>query len=209
MIFSFNEASFGDALITILAPQTGNETVKSVGKVTALLNERDEVVGYNFFDIKKMMPSLEGKEGQVFPTDKEIDQLNAMLFDAGFETLLNKEENTPRIVTGYVKECIDHPDSDHLHITQTEVMDGKVLQIVCGAPNIAAGQKVVVATPGSMMPDGGLIFEGSLRGVDSFGMICSAKELQLKDAPKERGILVLPEDTEVGVPFAPAYKNLK
>lgn len=207
MIFSFNEASFGDALVTILGAQTGNETVKSVGKVTALFNDKDEVVGYNFFDIKKMMPSLEGKAGQVFPTDKEIDQLNAMLFDAGFDTLLDKADNTPRIVTGYVKECVEHPNSDHLHITQTEVMDGKVLQIVCGAPNIAAGQKVVVATPGSMMPDGSLIFEGSLRGVDSYGMICSAKELQLKDAPQERGILVLDDDTEVGVPFTEAYKN--
>lgn len=207
MIFVHNEKSFGDALIVILDKQTGQEAIESSGKVTALKNEDGTIVGYNLFNIQKMVPSVQDKSGQVFPTDKEIDALNAMIFDAGFDTLLNKEDNRPRIVTGYVKECIDHPDSDHLHITQTVVDNDRTLQIVCGAPNIEQGQKVVVATPGSMMPDGSLIFAGQLRGVDSFGMICSAKELQLKDAPKERGILVLDEDAEVGVPFAPVYES--
>ena len=105
------------------------------------------------------------------------------------------------MVVGYVKTCVPHPDSDHLSITETQVGKEEVLQIVCGAPNIEAGQKVVVAKPGAMMPDGMMIWPGTLRGVESHGMICSAKELQLPDAPKEKGILVLPEDAVIGEAF--------
>ena len=79
--------------------------------------------------------------------------------------------------------------------------NGTVLQIVCGAPNIEAGQKVVVAKPGAMMPDGMMIWPGTLRGVDSYGMICSARELHLPNAPEKKGILVLPEDAVVGEVF--------
>ena len=75
------------------------------------------------------------------------------------------------------------------------------MQIVCGAPNIEAGQKVVVAKPGAMMPDGMMIWPGTLRGVDSYGMICSARELHLPNAPAKKGILVLPEDAVVGEAF--------
>ena len=82
-----------------------------------------------------------------------------------------------------MKSCVEHPDSDHLSITETEVGDGEVLQIVCGAANIRKGLKVVVAKPGAMMPDGLMIWPGTLRGVESFGMICSAKELHLEGAP--------------------------
>ncbi|CAM4034250.1 YtpR family tRNA-binding protein [Catellicoccus marimammalium] len=201
MIFSFNEAVFGDCLMVLLQNASDQPEVKAVGNVVALYNAEGEVSGYNFFNIKKLVPSISGKKGQVFPTDSEIDQLNALLFDCGFTTLLDKAENRPHIVTGFVKTCVDHPDSDHLHITEVEVADGKVLQIVCGAPNIEAGQTVVVATPGSMMPDGTCIWPGELRGVPSSGMICSAKELHLENAPKERGILVLPKETQIGVPF--------
>ena len=68
----------------------------------------------------------------------------------------NKSINKIRqaLVVGYVEECVDHPDSDYLHITQTRVAADTVLQIVCGAANIEAGQKVLVAQPGAVMPDG-------------------------------------------------------
>ena len=123
-----------------------------------------------------------------------------MIKEAGFtETLV--EDNEPKIVVGYVKTCVPHPDSDHLSITETQVSDSETLQIVCGAPNIEAGQKVVVAKPGAMMPDGMMIWPGTLRGIESFGMICSAKELQLPNAPEKKGILVLPADAVIGEDF--------
>ena len=101
-----------------------------------------------------------------------------------------------------MKTCVPHEDSDHLSVTEIEVDNGEVLQIVCGAANIRKGLKVVVAKPGAMMPDGLLIWPGELRGVESFGMVCSAKELNLANAPMKRGILELPQDAVVGSAFA-------
>lgn len=105
------------------------------------------------------------------------------------------------IVTGYVKSKEKHPDADKLNVCIVDAGQGEDLQIVCGAKNVAAGQKVPVALVGAKLP--GLdIKKAKLRGVVSQGMICSAKELGLNDKllPKEQqeGILVLPENTEVG-----------
>ncbi|AIQ46049.1 phenylalanyl-tRNA synthase subunit beta [Paenibacillus sp. FSL R7-0273] len=105
------------------------------------------------------------------------------------------------IVTGYVKSKEKHPDADKLNVCIVDAGQGEDLQIVCGAKNVAAGQKVPVALVGAKLP--GLdIKKAKLRGVLSQGMICSAKELGLNDKllPKEQqeGILVLPENTEVG-----------
>ena len=75
------------------------------------------------------------------------------------------------------------------------------LQIVCGAPNVEAGQKVVVAKVGAVMPSGMVIKDAELRGVASSGMICSMKELNLPNAPQEKGIMVLSNDYEIGQAF--------
>ena len=105
------------------------------------------------------------------------------------------------IVTGYVKSKEKHPDADKLNVCIVDAGQGEDLQIVCGAKNVAAGQKVPVALVGAKLP-GMDIKKAKLRGVLSQGMICSAKELGLNDKllPKElqEGILVLPENTEVG-----------
>ena len=85
-----------------------------------------------------------------------------------------------KLVVGYVQECIDHPNSDHLHICQVEVAPGEVTQIVCGAPNVKAGQKVIVALPGCQL-NGGKISAGKIRGEESNGMICSIAELLIRD----------------------------
>ncbi|WP_438495087.1 phenylalanine--tRNA ligase subunit beta [Paenibacillus sp. IHBB 3054] len=105
------------------------------------------------------------------------------------------------IVTGYVKSKEKHPDADKLNVCIVDAGQGEDLQIVCGAKNVEAGQKVPVALVGAKLP--GLdIKKAKLRGVLSQGMICSAKELGLNDKllPKElqEGILVLPENTEIG-----------
>ena len=114
-----------------------------------------------------------------------METLNRLITEAGFTEQLAIDLE-PKIVVGYVKTCEPHPDSDHLSVTETEVGEGEVLQIVCGAANIRKGLKVVVAKPGAMMPDGLLIWPGTLRGVDSYGMICSARELHLANAPLKR-----------------------
>ena len=115
------------------------------------------------------------------------------------------------IVVGYVKTCEMHPDSDHLHICTVDVGKGEDLQIVCGAPNVKAGLKVPVVLvggrvagthSGGMAEDGVEIKAGKLRGVESFGMICSIEELGSSrefypEAPED-GIYIFPEDTEIG-----------
>jgi phenylalanyl-tRNA synthetase beta chain len=109
------------------------------------------------------------------------------------------------VVVGYVAEKEKHPDADKLNVCQVDVGTGELLQIVCGAKNVAAGQKVPVAVVGAKLPGDFKIKKAKLRGVASNGMICSAKELGMNDKllPKEiqEGILVLPEDLEIGQPI--------
>ena len=106
------------------------------------------------------------------------------------------------LVVGEVITCVDHPNSDHLHITTTRVApDAEPLQIVCGAPNVAAGQKVIVATVGTVLYDGDEKFtikKGKIRGEESLGMICAEDEIGVGTA--HDGIMVLPADTPVGMP---------
>ena len=106
------------------------------------------------------------------------------------------------LVVGEVITCVDHPNSDHLHITTTRVApDAEPLQIVCGAPNVAAGQKVIVATVGTVLYDGDEKFtikRGKIRGEESLGMICAEDEIGV--GSNHDGIMVLPADTPVGMP---------
>lgn len=100
------------------------------------------------------------------------------------------------IVVGHVVERAAHPESDHLSVCRVDVGGPEILQIVCGAPNVAAGQKVPVALVGATMPGGLEIKKAKLRGVASCGMICSARELGLSE--DHAGIMVLPESFRPG-----------
>ncbi|HNG90477.1 MAG TPA: phenylalanine--tRNA ligase subunit beta, partial [Saprospiraceae bacterium] len=106
-----------------------------------------------------------------------------------------------QVLTGHVVECAPIPDTDHLSATQVDVGDGKLRSIVCGAPNVAAGQKVLVALPGANVysKDGTLftIGERKVRGVPSQGMICADDELGI--GHDHSGIKVLPPDTALGI----------
>ena len=107
-----------------------------------------------------------------------------------------------KVVVGKVLGCEDHPDSDHLHVCMVDVGEDEPIQIVCGAPNVAVGQKVPVALNGSTLPGGMKIKKGKLRGVMSNGMICSHDELGIEPSrlgyEPEYGILVLDETSEIG-----------
>ena len=113
------------------------------------------------------------------------------------------------LVIGEVLTCADHPDSDHLHITSVNVGQGDPLQIVCGASNVAAGQKVVVALIGTKLYSGEESFtikKTKIRGTESFGMICAEDEIGI--GTSHAGIIVLPADAKVGTP-AKDYYNIK
>ena len=113
------------------------------------------------------------------------------------------------LYVGKVLTCEAHPNSDHLHVTTVDLGKGEPSQIVCGAPNVAAGQKVIVADLGCVLYDGDnefVIKKSKLRGVESNGMICAEDEIGIGN--DHSGIIVLPEDAVVGTPAA-EYYNLE
>lgn len=138
--------------------------------------------------------------------DLAVDRLARVLTMGGLEV----EEATPvaaafeRIVVGHVKSVAPHPNADKLRVTQVDAGTGTLLQVVCGAPNVAEGQKVPCALVGAKLP-GLEIKRATLRGVESHGMLCSARELGLSD--DHAGLLVLPGDAPVGADIR-AYLDL-
>ena len=201
LVASYNNQAFNDLLmIQTKQSKAEDQTFERKGDITHIVDkESGKTVGYNFFKASQWL-SLD-KSGPVTLSEENVEALNKALEDTGFEGNL-VADSSPKLVVGYVQECVPHEDSDHLSVTQTEVDNGEVLQIVCGAANIAQGQKVVVAKPGATMPDGLVIWPGELRGVASHGMITSARELGIEvPEEKQRGILVLEEDAEVGSAF--------
>lgn len=110
--------------------------------------------------------------------------------------------NATNLVVGEVLECEMHPDSDHLHVCKVDVGNGEILQIVCGAPNVRKGLKVIVALVGAELPGDFKIKAGKIRGVESNGMLCSIEELGLESKflkPEDKeGIHELPEYAKVG-----------
>ena len=111
------------------------------------------------------------------------------------------------LVVGEVLTCVEHPNSDHLHITTVRLApEAEPVQIVCGAPNVAAGQKVVVATVGTVLYSGEEHFtikRGKIRGEESLGMLCAEDEIGV--GTDHAGIIVLPADTPVGMPAKEYY----
>ena len=137
------------------------------------------------------------------------EEIAVALTSIGLEVGAVEEVQTIRgglkgLVVGHVLTCEAHPNSDHMHVTTVDLGNGEApTQIVCGAHNVAAGQKVIVATLGTKLYDGDsefVIKKSKLRGVESLGMICAEDEIGVGKG--HDGIMVLPEDTVVGTPAA-------
>lgn len=146
--------------------------------------------------------------------DLTPDEVAAALTSIGLETGDVEEVQSIKgglegLVIGEVLTCEPHPNSDHMHITTVNLGQGDPVQIVCGAANVAAGQKVVVATLGTKLYDGDecfIIKKSKLRGVESNGMICAEDEIGI--GTSHEGIIVLPEDVVPGT-LAKDYYNIK
>jgi phenylalanyl-tRNA synthetase beta chain len=143
--------------------------------------------------------------------DLTPDEVAAALTSIGLETGGVEEVQTIKgglegIVIGEVLTCEPHPNSDHMHVTTVNLGAGDPVQIVCGAPNVAAGQKVVVATLGTKLYDGDESFtikKSKLRGIESCGMICAEDEIGI--GTDHAGIIVLPADAVPGTPAKDYY----
>lgn len=201
LIASYNRKVLGDILVVVV-DQDGEEQVTEVKNNVAIIKdvENDRVLGFNFLNVSQILGEIE-VNGQVFLTPEQVEKLNQVLRDNEITAELEFDDS-PKFVVGHVESLEEHPNSDHLHITKTRVDNNQEVQIVSGSPNIANDIRVVVAKVGAMMPSGLIIFPGELRGVASNGMICSGRELEIKNAPQKPGALILQNDfQEVGQPF--------
>ena len=146
--------------------------------------------------------------------DLSVDETAAALTSIGLEVggieeVQDIKGGLQGIVVGEVVSCEPHPDSDHMHLCKVNVGQEDALQIVCGANNVRTGIKVVVATIGTKLYDGDkefVIKRSKLRGVESFGMICAEDEIGVGNS--HDGIIILPNDTPVGMKAAEFY-NIK
>ena len=130
---------------------------------------------------------------------EDLHELAVKITKAGVNVEKVIDTRIENLVIGEVKECIDHPDSDHLHLCQVDI-GKKTVQIVCGAHNVRKGLKVLVALPGCVLPEG-TIEAGKIRGQESNGMICALFELGLEEKNEEtyaKGITELDTDLPNG-----------
>jgi tRNA-binding protein len=195
----YNQNGVGDVLFVQLTTERPKNKEVEKKKDIALIKdeETDRVVAFNVFNASKYV-KVEA-DGQVETTEEIVGQLEEALKvnDMDFELDV---DFSPKFVVGHVVEKEKHPNADKLSVCKVDV-GNETLQIVCGAPNVDAGQKVVVAKVGAVMPSGMVIRDAELRGIASSGMICSAKELGIPNAPAEKGIMVLSEDAVPGETF--------
>lgn len=144
--------------------------------------------------------------------DIRVEELAEKITKSGVEvdSIIHVGEEIEGVVVGYVASCDQHPNADKLNVCEVDI-GSETLTIVCGAPNVAEGQKVAVAIPGATLPGDFHIKEVDLRGVKSNGMICSLQELAMDEAyippTMEEGIVVLDEDAVIGEPVT-SYINL-
>ena len=147
------------------------------------------------------MINLEWVKDYIDISDQDLEKLAVKITEAGInveKVITNKIDN---LVIGEVKSCIDHPNSDHLHLCMVDVGKDELQQIVCGAPNVREGLKVIVALPGAVLPGDFEIKSSKIRGVESNGMICALYELGLEEKTDEtyaKGIEELNDNAPVG-----------
>lgn len=195
----YNEKGVGDVLLVQLTTTKFEEIqTESKADITLIKDAKTGEVGaFNVFNASKHFELQES--GSIEVTKEIVSSLQNLLTQNDFALKL-EVDFTPKFVIGYVSSKEKHPNADKLNVCQVEVGE-ETLQIVCGAPNVEAGQKVVVAKVGAVMPSGLVIRPAELRGIASSGMICSAKELAIPNAPEEKGILVVEEHNEIGSAF--------
>ena len=146
------------------------------------------------------MISLEWVSEYIDISEEDLKELARKITESGINVEKVITNHIDNLTIGEVVECVDHPDSDHLHVCQVNIGD-KVTQIVCGAPNVRKGLKVIVALPGAILPGNFEIKASKIRGEESNGMICALYELGLEEKTEEaynRGIEELNSDAEAG-----------
>lgn len=194
----YNTSGIGDVLLLTMSECPREERVSETkGDVVRISNGKGQPVAYNIFNASSYVEITDNGPVKV---DEKLVQTILDIFEKNKVADVLEVDLRPKFIVGYVTEKEQHENADKLSVCKVDVGD-EIEQIVCGAKNIDAGQKVVVARVGATMPSGLEIKPTNLRGVDSNGMICSKEELGLPKDPNEEGIYVLGEDAVVGSPF--------
>lgn len=188
----YNPQSF-ESILLVRCSDEQIHTYDKQEKVTRLFDKDEKLVGYNI----EIYDTTLFHSGYNKPTEKTMSLINDILMSCGYNSLQADMEN--HILVGEVARCEKHPDSDHLHVCDVNI-GSNTIQIVCGAHNVEQGIKVVVACIDAVLPNGLWIKKGSLRGIESNGMLCSAFELGLIEE-KKKGILILDDSYHVGQIF--------
>lgn len=193
----YNFKTIGDVLLIVFKPlEIPDEVIKKENVV--VLKKAGEVIGVNIFDISKIM-KIKANGFIPLVDDKVLEVINHILENHDIEPL-EKLDNSGFKVAKIV-DIEEHPESDHLHICKVDVGHSDYLEIVCGAFNARKDLICVCALPYTFMPSGRQIVPGKLLGVDSYGMLCSGRELALEGYENKRGLLELDEKYVVGSDF--------
>lgn len=195
----YNKTGVGDVLLLQLTPEKTEKVItETKGDVTLVKDAHtSEILAINIFEFSKY--AVIEASGNVPLTEELVTTVENVLQKNSVDYKLNVDLS-PKFVIGQVESLEQHPNADKLKVCIVKIGE-QTLQIVCGASNVEAGQKVVVAKVGAVMPSGMVIKDAELRGIASSGMLCSAKELALVNAPEVKGILILEESALVGNPY--------
>ena len=178
----FNKENIGDVLIMKSNDEIGTSYKKFDDLVVIYKNET--IIGYNYFNISKHFNDL--KNGiNYHPSNELLTFINSKIKENDLEEI---EIIEPNFRVGKVIECEDI-EGTHLHLCKVDIKS-EVLQIVCGAKNVSKDALVVVAMIGTIMNDGSFINKGELKGYESYGMLCSKRELNIP-TEEVRGLLLL------------------
>lgn len=199
MWLAFYNASVGDVLMLVQNEIPAEDRqVEHLDQLTLIKDKTNgEIVAANLFSVEDL--KIE-QNGPVQLTPAQVAEVNQRLKEAQVDLTIEVDSSS-KFVVGYVETCRPHEDSDHLSITEIDLGQESSVQIVCGADNIRQGLKVLVAKIGAVMPSGSIIWPGQLRGVDSNGMVCSTRELNLTDIEDFPGIWELSDHFEPGTPL--------
>lgn len=193
----YDYESIGDVLLIVFDSNTIPNVIKRNNDVVSLYKD-DKLIGINIFNISKIM-KIKAKGYIPLVSDRVLEVINTILKNSNVPELPAQKESGFRVAK--IVDIEEHPDSEHLHICTVDIGEKEPLQIVCGAFNARKDLICVCATPYTFMPNGQSIIPNKLLGIDSYGMLCSGRELNLEGYEGKRGLLELDESYTIGSDF--------
>lgn len=193
----YDYETIGDVLLIVINPSLIPTKEVKTNDVVALYYH-DELIGINIFNISKII-KIKAKGLIPLINEDVLNVINHVLENASLNKLPPLDDSGFKVAK--IIDIEEHLDSEHLHICQVDVGEKELLQIVCGAANARKDLLCVCATPYTFMPNGQQIIPNKLLGIQSNGMLCSGRELNLEGYEGKRGLLELSSEYKVGTDF--------